>query len=90
MSLSMKVSRRAVWGTVAAFALVVLLSAWFLSTHDREFFETRGRPQPAALRNSWLAAEMLLTRFGYRVTTSQEAGALDTLRKLRDCGLTLP
>ena len=73
----MNVSRRAIWGTVAAFALVVLSSAWFVSTHDREFVEIRGRPQPPALRNSWLATEMLLARFGYRATTSQEAGALD-------------
>jgi len=66
---------------VAAFAFVVLASAWFISSHDREIYETRGRLQPPALRNSWLATEMLLTRFGYRVTTSQEAGALDRLPK---------
>jgi hypothetical protein len=77
----MNVSRRAVWGTVIAFALLVLASAWFVSTHDREYYETRGRPKPAALRNSWLATEMLLKRFGYSVTTSQEAGALDRLPK---------
>ena len=77
----MNVSRRAVWSIVAAFALLVLLMAWFLSTHDREYFETRGRPKPAALRNPWLATEMLLKRFGYSVTTSQEAGALDKLPK---------
>jgi len=57
----------------------VLSVAWFLSSFDRETFETRGQPQPPALRNSWLAAEMLLARFGYHATTSQEAGALERL-----------
>jgi hypothetical protein len=78
---AMNVSRRAVWVTVAGFALLVLATAWFLSTHDRQYYETRGRPQPAALRNSWLATEMLLKRFGYSVTTSQEAAALERLPK---------
>jgi len=77
----MNVSRRAVWGTVTVFALMVLLTAWFLSTHDRQQFDTRGRPKPAALRNAWLATEMLLARFGYSVKTSPEAGALDHLPK---------
>jgi hypothetical protein len=77
----MKVSRRAVWTAVTAFALVVLSVAWFLSSFDRETFQTRGQPQPPALRNSWLATERLLTRFGYRATTSQEASALDRLPK---------
>src|SRR4030095_10189073 len=43
--------------------------------------ETRGRPKPPALRNSWLATEMLLKRFGYSVTTSQEADPLERLPK---------
>ena len=75
----MKIARRPVWIVVTAFALVVLSVAWFLTSFDRETFETRGQPQPPALRNSWLATEMLLTRFGYRATTSQEAGALERL-----------
>jgi hypothetical protein len=75
----MKASRRAVWGTVAAFSLAVLSIAWFVSNNDREWVETRGRPRPPALRNSWLATEMLLARFGYRAATSQEAAALDRL-----------
>jgi hypothetical protein len=75
----MSASRRVVWGTVLALALVVLGSAWFVSNYDREPFEVRGRPQPAALRNPWLPAQMLLERFGYRVQTSQEASALDRL-----------
>jgi hypothetical protein len=77
----MNLPRRAIWATVGGFALVVLSAAWFVSTHDRELVETRGRPQPPAVRNPWLAAQMLLTRFGYRATTSQEAGALDRLPK---------
>jgi hypothetical protein len=64
---------------VGAFALMVLATVWFLSNYDREVFETRGRPQPPALRNPWLATQMLLERFGYRVQTSQEASALDRL-----------
>ena len=64
--------RRAVWSTVGAFALVVLATAWFLSSFDREPFQTRGSPQPPALRNPWLATQMLLERFGYRVQTSRK------------------
>ncbi|MCC6197346.1 MAG: hypothetical protein IT518_23070 [Burkholderiales bacterium] len=75
----MSVSRPAIWSVVAAFAAIVLTVAWFLATHDREFYEARSRPQPAALRNPWLATEMLLARFGFGVTTSQEAAALGEL-----------
>jgi hypothetical protein len=71
--------RRAVWAGVGALALVVLATAWFLANFDREFYESRGRPQPPAVRNAWLATQMLLERFGYRVETSQEASALDRL-----------
>jgi hypothetical protein len=74
-------ARRAIWATVTAFALLVIVGAWFVATHDREFYEERGRPQPAALRNPWLATQMLLERFGYRVATSREAGTLDELPK---------
>jgi hypothetical protein len=73
------VSRRAIWSAVIALALVVLASAWFLTNYDREPVDVRGRPEPAALRNPWLATQMLLERFGYRVRTSQEASALDQL-----------
>ena len=77
----MKLARRPVWIAVTAAALAVLSVAWFLTSFDRETFETRGQPQPPALRNPWLATEMLLTRMGHRVTTSQEAAALDRLPK---------
>jgi hypothetical protein len=66
----MNVSRRAAWGTVTVFALVALATAWFLSTHDREYYETRGRPKPQAIRNSWLATEMLLSISCPRVAPS--------------------
>ena len=75
----MTASRRVIWSALVALALVVLASGWFVSNFDREPVESRGPPQPAALRNPWLAAEMLLERFGYRVRTSQEASALDRL-----------
>lgn len=77
----MNVSRPVIWSVVATIAAIVLMAAWFLATHDREFYDERGRPQPAALRNPWLAAEKLLARFGVRATTSQEAAALEQLPK---------
>ena len=75
----MTLSRRAVWGSVAALALVTLGAVWFIDHYERETFERRSAPQPEALRNPWLAAERLLAGMGWRVETVQEAATLDSL-----------
>ena len=75
----MRPARRAFWAVVGVTAACVLAWAWFITTYERESYEARTRPDKIALRNAWLPAEMLLQRFGYRVTTQQEAATLDHL-----------
>ena len=75
----MKVSRRVVWSSVAAIALVTLGASWFITHYERETFERRGAPQAEARRNPWLAAERLLAGMGWHVQIAQEAALLDRL-----------
>lgn len=72
-------TRRVVWIGVAVLALCVLGAVWFITSFERQWYETRGEAQPPALRDPWLPAEMLLRRLGYRVGVAQEAATLDHL-----------
>jgi len=80
--------RRAVFGGLAAVALVVLLGSWFLSHYDLVPAREWQPPRAVVWRDRFLACERWLTRMGLEPRT---IGALEAVRSLdRRTALIVP
>lgn len=67
------------WIGFGALVLCCLAGIWLLANFDEEPYESRGDPTREAIRNPYLAAEMLLRGLGYPIETVQEAAYLERL-----------